>query len=612
MKWQYWLIIFVCLSGIMIIGLKTGGKIMNSQILEQETREGIISMAGEEEIKDIESIKGVSQTFLESKSINSEDFNVYYNSSVNGLQIRNKDTLEKNSIQTTDLIFSYEKTDTSKLSSILTSTNIPLERLSNKSFKYNISIPDISKTANDIKYLTINVNSKLFIENDSKSISLYGKDYAIILDFSDIKGFNYTIEKNIIKINIQGITNINIDPTITFTKERVESVSVTPLSKNTMVVAWCDEVSNDVTFLVYYTNGTNLTAPIDVDTSVDSCDYTGVSVSAFNSTSFVIGYHSSDDSFSFARYSSEGTLEVSPVVVDSDASGDQGITAYAVSVSTFNSTAFVIGWHDSGGESPRGIRFGTYWSNGTAISSNNLVEDYVYYSHAVSVSAFNSTSFVIGWHNWNEGNIHMREYTSNGKAMTGIIDVDTNAGDGAYAVSVSALNSTAFVIGWFDDTDDDATFSTYWSNGTIIAGPIDADTTQGTGKSVSVSAQNSSQFVIGWFDQPNADASFSIYNSAGTNLVSQTDSSTTALNYQTVASYSASTGIGFCNQNFVHAYAVSTSVANFTSYYSNGSAWDGNCPDETPPSTCYSTVGKTLYVPNGCTYYIPSGTTGYT
>jgi hypothetical protein len=392
---------------------------------------------------------------------------------------------------------------------------------------------------------------------------------------------------------------VYIDPTITFTTEQVESISVTPLSNNTLVVAWCDEVSDDVTFKVYYTNGTNLTAPIDVDDSITRCySDNQVSISAFDSTTFVIGWYDGTDSdVSFRIYQSNGTNMTNIIDADTDA----GLGATSVSVSTFNSTAFVISWFD---ETDDDVSFATYWSNGTNMT--NIIDTDTNAGNAaraVSVSAFNSTAFIIGWCDLSLKYVSFATYWSNGTNMTGIndnaIDADTDAGT-SRDVSVSAFNSTTFVIGWYDGTDADASFRIYQSNGTNMTGIIDADITQGTGKSVSVSAQNSSNFVISWFDQPDADASFAVYNSAGTNLVAQTDSSTTALNYQAVASYSASTGIGFCNQNFVHAYAVSTSVANFTSYYSNGTVWDGNCPVVVTDTCTYSSGNWNVNCNDNC------------
>jgi hypothetical protein len=587
---------------------------VNNQRLEQQKMEGITSMAEIENMEDINEKVITSHNIIDGTKINSEDFSVYFNDSINGLQVRTKDLAEREGTQLVDLKFYYEKTDLSSVSKELTTSNLPLERLSNNSFKFNISIPDVSKTATNIQYLVINVSSKLKIKNDTNKIGLYAENYAILLDFSDIKDFNYKIENNLIKIDIKGLNEVNIDPTITFTTNNVQRIEIAQLSANTFVVGWCDATGSTINFETYYTNGTNITKPITVFTSFSGCTYEDVGISAFNSTLFVIAYYDrGNNDVLFSVYYSNGTLYTGPKTIDADSTLNVG---FAISVSALNSTSFVVAWKDS----PDDNVFSVYLHNGTLMNGPTIFDESSGSNSgygAVSVSAFNSTSFVVGWHDSDDNYCKFVVYSSNGTLMTSTVNVDTSCSNNNVPsyISVSALNSTSFVVGWNDDVSSDSTFAVYNSAGTLMTGPTDADTNVGDLSSISVSTINSSAFVISWFDDTDDDDTFAVYNSAGTLMAGPIDSSTSTtsgLNSQAIASSSSIVGIGFCNQNFVHAYAVSTTVANFTSYYANGTVWDGNCPDETPPATCYSTTGKTLYVPNGCTYYIPSGTTGYT
>jgi len=63
-------------------------------------------------------------------------------------------------------------------------------------------------------------------------------------------------------------------------------ISLGALDNRTFVIAWVDNVEDDISFIVYDTNGTNLTSTVDVDETVDG--NSRVSVTARNSTHFAV------------------------------------------------------------------------------------------------------------------------------------------------------------------------------------------------------------------------------------------------------------------------------------------------------------------------------------
>jgi hypothetical protein len=384
------------------------------------------------------------------------------------------------------------------------------------------------------------------------------------------------------------------DPLINFTTEQVGGVSLTPLDTNKFVVAWCDDVNLDVRFKIYNTDGTNTTANIDVDTDVSDCGWSGygasVSVSAFNSTHFVVAWIDMTDSdVTFAVYDISGTLKAGPIDVDTDV----GYPVH-ISVSTFNSTHFVIGWYDN---VDYDVTFAVYDISGTLKAGPTDVDTDVgtNYFIFVSVSTFNSTHFVIGWHDNTDLDETFAVYDISGTLKAGPIDVDTNTG-GTAPASVATLNSTYFVFFWNAYNSGTLRFTIYDSSGTLKAGPINVANPIGFSAptSVSASALNSTHFVLTWYDDANTDHTFAVYDISGALKAGPTDSSTTALQYQAVSSNQTSTGISFCNQNFIHAFVISTSSANWTSYYPNGTVWDGICPDTTPPTYSLNSTNSTL------------------
>ena len=377
----------------------------------------------------------------------------------------------------------------------------------------------------------------------------------------------------------------------TFTTNEIGSVSTTPLDENTIIIVWCDSIEADSTFAIYDTNGTLKVGPIDVDEVAGYGDYNSVSVAAFNSTHFVIGWYDGVDlDASFRIYNSSGTALTNIIDADSDAG-----FGYSVSVTALNSTHFVIGWAD---EVESDASFRIYDSSGTAITGIIDADTDVGDSRSVSVAAFNSTQFVVGWYDRVDLDASFRIYDSSGTALTNIIDADTDAGNYASSVSVAALNSTQFVIGWFDATDQDASFRIYNNSGTALTDIIDADDVIGISfKTVSVAALNSTQFVVGWYDGVDLDASFRIYDSSGGALTNIIDTDTDADKYVCLASLETATGIGICDNNFVMTWKHNSTSAVWDSYYSNGTSWNGVCSSPPPPCTTPTISSLTNSVP---------------
>jgi hypothetical protein len=375
----------------------------------------------------------------------------------------------------------------------------------------------------------------------------------------------------------QHVPSVKAESDPIFSTVYITSIHTCPLDSHTFVIAYCDETNDDFSFQIWDTNGTQVLAEIDVDTtSGDGIWRTSIGVSAFNSTVFVVGWNDRADSYvAFAVYNKVGTLLSGPTKVDTTAG-----TSYSVQVSCFNSTYFVIGWFDDPSDDQT---FAVYTSSSVLIAGPVDVDTEAGpTSYAVSVSAFNSTTFVIAWYSADYGYIKFAVYDSHGTLKTGPIDVDTSM-TYCMSVSVSTLNSTYFVIGWHDEYYEsnyyyEATFAVYTSSGTLKAGPTDVDTSAGHECVVQVAALNSTRFVISWYDSAsNAyDLSFGIYLNSGSTIKSPTDieSWPTAANdpfkFHSPCSQESATGIGFSSDIWVIAYANTTTQAIWREFYPNG------------------------------------------
>ncbi|MFH1270575.1 MAG: hypothetical protein ABII03_02980, partial [Nanoarchaeota archaeon] len=149
---------------------------------------------------------------------------------------------------------------------------------------------------------------------------------------------------------------------------------------------------------------------------------------------------------------------------------------------------------------------------------------------AIHAAPLDEDTFVLAWCDDTENDITFAVYDTDGTLVTGPIDADAViSGCESYdnEVSVSAFNSTAFVIGWFDRQDQDATFRTYDTDGNAISSETDADTDVYLYSGVSVSAFNSTAFVMVWQDGSETDAianiSYGIYDINANTIKSQTN-----------------------------------------------------------------------------------------
>jgi hypothetical protein len=389
-----------------------------------------------------------------------------------------------------------------------------------------------------------------------------------------------------------------------FSAVNVTSVHTCPLDTHTFAVAYSDDTNDDFSFQVWDTNGTQVLAETDVDsTSGGGMLYTSIGISAFNSSVFALGwYDRTDYDATFAVYNTAGTLLSGPT----DADTDIGVTSFSVQVSCFNSTHFVIAWIDS---TEADATFAVYDSSSNLVAGPTDVDTGVSASFSVSVSALNSTVFVIGWNDYLTQDATFAVYNSAGTKLAGPTDADTDTGS-ANSVSVSAFDSATFVIAWFDGTDQDATFTIYNSAGTNLTLPIDVDAAVGTDSySVQVAALNSTVFAVSWYDSVDFDLTFATYMyvasinnvtvvTVNTDIEGWPTSSNLPFLYQSPCSQETGTGIKIYSDNWVIAYANTTTQSIWRAFMPNGTAWDGLVPaagDTTKPTYSGVSTNSTVW-----------------
>ena len=375
--------------------------------------------------------------------------------------------------------------------------------------------------------------------------------------------------------------------TVNFSTVLFANVATCPLSETSFVVAYLDDTNDDVSFQIYDTNGTQIVAETDVDTTDTGIGQrTYVSVSAFNDTCFVIGWFDYDDQdITFSVYNSTGSKLTGPIDADTAVYS----ASNAVSVSTFNSTCFVIGWIN---DYPDYIcEFAVYNSGGTKLSGPTTADNYIgEVSKNVWVSTFNSTHFVIVWHDDGDQDATFSIYDSSSTLIAGPIDVDATALQSS--VCVSTFNSTHFVIGW-SSSGNNVSCAVYDSAGTLRTALMTPDTAIGfvDGVQVKVAAQNSTVFVVTWHDAVDYDLTFASYWSNGTAITAATDieswpaAENVVFTAQAPTRQETAVGINLYNSNWIIAYANTTTEAIWQAFTPEGAVWDGTIPQQGGPTS---------------------------
>lgn len=385
--------------------------------------------------------------------------------------------------------------------------------------------------------------------------------------------------------------NVTIDPT--FSTNSVTYIKMAPLDTHTFVLVWTDDTENDITFAVYDTNGTIITSATDVANTGTAKESLGIS--SFDSNSFVVAYYNSSTPYgtNFRTYYKNGTAITSEISVETTAAANK---ESGVSVSVFDSNSFVISWWDCINEV---IEFAIYNKTGEQVTSPTTIGSGIgSYSYQTSVSTFNDDEFVVGWRNESstKNDVYFTTYYKNGTVMTSSTLIGNSSS--RRIMSTSVLDSDSFVFGWTEYSASKGINRIYDKNGTAISDEIVLPSTKGD--QISVSVINSSAYVVSshysYFSFPTVYDYIYLngYDTNGNSLFSTItiDSLTGDLRTPCVISQQTGTFIELCDDNFIYAWKHDSTHANWTAYYSNGTVWDGICSeagDTTKPT--YSNNG---------------------
>lgn len=452
----------------------------------------------------------------------------------------------------------------------------------------DICFPDFNRT-----HITFNPNCTSTFSDDNKTLELFFK-----AEHNSTLGYTY------------------IDPSVNFSTNSITSSDISILTDETFVIAYSDYTESDTTFIVYHINGSNLTALVDVDTSTTGILYPnqGASVSALNSTDFVIGWQDGsalggDNEFVYGIYKSDG----------STVRGEKKIFAPAIQyawhssldVVALNETAFVYGFQNIQSGIYGRAKFQVKTNLDENLSSIVQVDTNIYgiADSEISLSAFPSTEFVYGFFDSQAQSVKFQVYHPNGTNSSPLKVVASGQGYGEH-MEVSVFDDDDFAIAWFEwdsfPTPDDIRVWSAICNKNItcssanhvqnIGGTINPNT---AGYPVSVSGINTDgDYVVTWMNGSTSNKPIfgKIYHRNHT-LIVQFDTLESMTSNKVMATEYAQ-GTSFCGTDedsmivSMTKYFGTGSNATWKGYHGNGTYWvDGNCAEVVADSCTYGGTG---------------------
>ena len=525
------------------------------------------------------------------------ELNIVYD---NGLKIIGNDSQGQYNIT---LKLFIESDNGQKVSIAASKSTLDFIKINPEAFTFNISV---SSLPNKTKYVGLDFevsnNVKSINQNDiyPNILEVHGGNSMIMIDFSDVMkyGYNSTLNVSSIKIPTNGSSNVFVDPQVNFTRSQTNTIYLEPFNSNKFVLAWCDGAIADGLFQFWDTNGTNVSTVNTVDSDLGGCGAGQIAVASLNSTHIVVAWVNStaavQDSY-FQVYEINTQYNATPKGARITVDATMG-AANRINIEAFNSTAFIVVWNDLG-TSTAIATYAIYDSTGAAKVTAKQIDTNCGGNVQIGIAAatLNSTHAVVAFSDRTDADITYAITLGNGTHY-GPIDADTSAGTGQQFIDIASLNSTYFVIGYHDNAESDATLFINTSN--MIGGPSiagDVHTSIGTGGWLGIAKFNDTHTIFAYQDGDT--------NDLGSNI----SSTITSLKYMTfgvlysgvaVAKNKTATNIGICNDDWIIAYGTNTTNGYWETYDSGYNSWNGICPstgDSTPPIVTIQSPTNTTY-----------------
>ncbi len=375
-----------------------------------------------------------------------------------------------------------------------------------------------------------------------------------------------------------------------FNPNAAGDIEITALDNETIVLAWVDGTTFVTSFEVWHTNGTLLVNQTDVDTGGDA--NSRVSVETINATHFSLALiDSPEDDLDLFIYNRTGAQILSRTQLDSNVG-----TISDVGLAQLGDRFMVCNANQNDGDADFRIRNNT----GSAITGELNVDGNANPGangqNIIDCAPVNSTAFVVGWFDDGSNYASIRTVNAAGTLLSGQTNLDTAVGETAQ-MAVAGLRNNRFAALFYDSADQNIYLAVREASGTTISnisGPTSIDAQAGVVSRVSVAAierNGTIRIVAAWQDINSGLLEAAVYNETGGQITAPFTITTTPnssfLLFEVTGS-NPTTRYGLCDGTFAISYTNATGGAVFATYRDDGSRWDGNCFDRVKPNVTLS------------------------
>jgi surface protein len=386
-----------------------------------------------------------------------------------------------------------------------------------------------------------------------------------------------------------------VDPTVMIVQSAgTMDIGMAPLDNHTLVIAYTNVSTNSVVFEIRDTNGTQVLAPVTVDSTNTAASYARVAVAAYNSTHFIIGW-SNLTSYLVAGYLRTGSTYFSKKAIiegnttntissDNDLAIGGTTLFYCYMNWTTNSTV-VNRFNATTGEAIGISTTVISPSMSEAVGTRNL-------NNSISCDAINSTAIVFAEYNGGiADDVTFHVILASGTEAVTDTDIDTSVGNYS-AVAVTGLDSNKFAGTFYDSIDNDITVWVRFANNTAVLAATDIDANVGAARNTThvaiATVRNftslQDNFVVAYTNMTDLVAVG--YNYTGGVSMAKFVVDTNISNATFYLVGKKQNGMSLCNGTWTIAYKNDSNAMLFKTYWINGSIWNGTCitPDISLPA----------------------------
>ncbi len=400
-----------------------------------------------------------------------------------------------------------------------------------------------------------------------------------------------------------------IDPFIIADIQPSLDVALTTLDNSTFVFAWVDDTEDDISFIIYGTNGTPLTNTIDADTEVNG--NSRVAVKAIDSSTFILSWYDGiDQDITYAVYNKDESINIPATDIET-AVGTPSVDIEIIDMLDRFQACYIDDIEDDADVIT--VNYGT-WGAGLETNIDTSVGATLGLQNLISCTSITNTRFALIYFDdaSNDATFSIRDQNSVNIVLA---DIDTNIGETGQ-VAITSLNNNYFAMGWYDSASQNIQIAIRDVNNNIILAPTLVDANSGTQSRIAMATIKSSSDPIDWFavawNDRNADnIQAAIYDSSGIlrqgPFILASDENTTSLLFDIYGKDTlipnpnpiAQTSI--CDNKFLFAYTTNTGAVATKTFNLDGTEWTGVCDNISPTIDDISNIPDQIVTESGIT-----------